>query len=105
MALAQHSPVKDIRLVLDRFTGAPRGFAFVHFHSVADASRVLHALQVGPLLYVLVLLVMLQGDLSKHLHVKLLSPWSVTHMVGFGARVMSREYLPDVYSLIHLLFT
>ena len=46
IALAQHAPVKDIRLVLDRFTGAPRGFAFVHFHSVADASRVLHALQV-----------------------------------------------------------
>lgn len=49
MALAQHAAVKDIRLVQDRFTGAPRGFAFVHFHSVADASRVLHALQVGPL--------------------------------------------------------
>lgn len=47
MAMAQHSAVKDIRLVLDRFTGAPRGFAFVHFHTVADASRVLHALQVG----------------------------------------------------------
>ena len=46
MALSQHSSVKDIRLVLDRFTGAPRGFAFVHFHTVADASRVLHALQV-----------------------------------------------------------
>ncbi|KAL3163303.1 hypothetical protein ABBQ32_009695 [Trebouxia sp. C0010 RCD-2024] len=45
MALAQHVAVKDIRLVQDRFTGAPRGFAFVHFHSVADASRVLHALQ------------------------------------------------------------
>lgn len=46
MAIAQHSTVRDIRLVLDKFTGAPRGFAFVHFHSVADASRVLHALQV-----------------------------------------------------------
>lgn len=49
-AMAQHSAVKDIRLVLDRFTGAPRGFAFVHFHTVADASRVLHALQVGSIL-------------------------------------------------------
>lgn len=48
--MAQHSAVKDIRLVLDRFTGAPRGFAFVHFHTVADASRVLHALQVGSIL-------------------------------------------------------
>ena len=46
MALAQHATVKDIRLVLDKFTGAPRGFAFVHFHTVADASRVLHPLQV-----------------------------------------------------------
>ncbi len=46
VAIAQHSSVKDIRLVLDKFTGAPRGFAFVHFHTVADASRVLHALQV-----------------------------------------------------------
>lgn len=50
-AMAQHSTVKDIRLVLDRFTGAPRGFAFVHFHTVADASRVLHALQVNSLLW------------------------------------------------------
>lgn len=47
MAIAQHSTVRDIRLVLDKFTGAPRGFAFVHFHSVADATRVLHALQVS----------------------------------------------------------
>ena len=46
MAIRQHASVKDIRLVLDKFTGAPRGFAFVHFHTVADASRVLHALQV-----------------------------------------------------------
>ena len=46
MAIGQHASVKDIRLVLDKFTGAPRGFAFVHFHTVADASRVLHALQV-----------------------------------------------------------
>lgn len=45
MAIGQHASVKDIRLVLDKFTGAPRGFAFVHFHTVADASRVLHALQ------------------------------------------------------------
>lgn len=51
MAITQHSTVKDIRLVLDKFTGAPRGFAFVHFHSVADASRVLHALQVQGTLY------------------------------------------------------
>ena len=64
MAMAKHSTVKDIRLVLDRFTGAPRGFAFVHFHSVADASRVLHALQVGSLLWLKHHL--LCSELSKH---------------------------------------
>ena len=55
-AIAQHSSVKDIRLVLDKFTGAPRGFAFVHFHTVADASRVLHALQVNCEIWVNLLL-------------------------------------------------
>ena len=64
MAMAQHSAVKDIRLVLDRFTGAPRGFAFVHFHTVADASRVLHALQVGP--HHLLLLIGVYALMSTH---------------------------------------
>jgi len=40
MAIRQHASVKDIRLVLDKFTGAPRGFAFVHFHTVDEASCV-----------------------------------------------------------------
>eukprot|EP00798_Chlamydomonas_sp_ICE-L_P000481 gene480-1887_t len=35
----------DVRLVNDRFTGAPRGFAFVEFATAADAARVLHGLQ------------------------------------------------------------
>ena len=30
----------------DKFTSLPRGFAFVHFNSIADATRALHALQV-----------------------------------------------------------
>mmetsp|Transcript_13988 Transcript_13988/g.35229 ORF Transcript_13988/g.35229 Transcript_13988/m.35229 type:complete len:305 (-) Transcript_13988:261-1175(-) len=38
-------PIKEVRLVLDKFTGAPRGFAFVHFHSIADATRALQQLQ------------------------------------------------------------
>ncbi|GMH45124.1 hypothetical protein BSKO_13081 [Bryopsis sp. KO-2023] len=42
---AAHVPVKEIRMVLDKFTSAPRGFAFVHFHTVADASRMLNMFQ------------------------------------------------------------
>lgn len=34
-------------MVRDKFTGAPRGFAFVHFQSVADSARALQNLQVG----------------------------------------------------------
>jgi RNA recognition motif-containing protein len=44
--IAQHVAVKDIRLVRDKFTGAPRGFCFVQFHSVADAAKALQLLQV-----------------------------------------------------------
>lgn len=44
--MGQVALVKDVVIVSDRQTGAPRGFAFVHFHSVADASKALHALQV-----------------------------------------------------------
>lgn len=39
--------VKEIRLVRDKYTGSPRGFAFVHFYTVADAAKALNALQVG----------------------------------------------------------
>ena len=38
--------VKEIRMVQDKFTGQPRGFAFVHFFTVADAAKALQALQV-----------------------------------------------------------
>jgi RNA-binding protein 5/10 len=38
-------PVKEVRMVMDKFTSAPRGFAFLHFFSVADASRSLHTFQ------------------------------------------------------------
>ncbi|KAK9816422.1 hypothetical protein WJX72_000054 [[Myrmecia] bisecta] len=39
-----HAPVKDLRMVRDKFTSQPRGFGFVEFHSIADASKVLQAL-------------------------------------------------------------
>ena len=40
------APVLDVRIVNDKFTGQPRGFAFVHFVSIADATRALHAFNV-----------------------------------------------------------
>ncbi|XP_020247500.1 SUPPRESSOR OF ABI3-5 isoform X2 [Asparagus officinalis] len=40
---AKHAPIKDIRLVRDKFTHVSRGFAFVHFHSVEDATKALDA--------------------------------------------------------------
>ncbi|PWZ09449.1 hypothetical protein Zm00014a_026009 [Zea mays] len=40
---AKHAPLKDIRLVRDKFTHVSRGFAFVHFHSVEDATKALEA--------------------------------------------------------------
>ncbi|XP_047092185.1 SUPPRESSOR OF ABI3-5-like isoform X2 [Lolium rigidum] len=40
---AKHAPIKDIRLVRDKFTHVSRGFAFVHFHSVVDATKALEA--------------------------------------------------------------
>ncbi|XP_035550646.1 SUPPRESSOR OF ABI3-5-like isoform X2 [Juglans regia] len=40
---SKHSPIKDLRLVRDKFTHVSRGFAFVHFHSVEDATRALEA--------------------------------------------------------------
>ena len=40
------APVLDVRIVNDKFTGQPRGFAFVHFASIADATRALHAFNV-----------------------------------------------------------
>ena len=43
------APVLDVRIVNDKFTGQPRGFAFVHFASIADAARALHAFNVSVL--------------------------------------------------------
>ncbi|KAK8960585.1 hypothetical protein KSP40_PGU021778 [Platanthera guangdongensis] len=40
---AKHAPIKDIRLVRDKFTHVSRGFAFLHFHSVEDATKALEA--------------------------------------------------------------
>ncbi|OVA02493.1 G-patch domain [Macleaya cordata] len=38
---SKHAPIKDLRLVRDKFTHVSRGFAFVHFHSVEDATKAL----------------------------------------------------------------
>ncbi|XP_057422392.1 SUPPRESSOR OF ABI3-5 isoform X2 [Lotus japonicus] len=40
---SKHSPIKDLRLVRDKFTHVSRGFAFVHFYSVEDATKALEA--------------------------------------------------------------
>ncbi|XP_020600223.1 SUPPRESSOR OF ABI3-5 isoform X2 [Phalaenopsis equestris] len=40
---SKHAPIKDLRLVRDKFTHVSRGFAFLHFHSVEDATKALEA--------------------------------------------------------------
>ncbi|GMP95585.1 hypothetical protein CsSME_00044576 [Camellia sinensis var. sinensis] len=40
---SKHAPIKDLRLVRDKFTHVSRGFAFVHFHTVEDATKALEA--------------------------------------------------------------
>ncbi|KAL5729205.1 hypothetical protein ACHQM5_002184 [Ranunculus cassubicifolius] len=40
---SKQAPIKDLRLVRDKFTHVSRGFAFVHFHTVEDATRTLEA--------------------------------------------------------------
>ncbi|XP_022881902.1 SUPPRESSOR OF ABI3-5-like isoform X2 [Olea europaea var. sylvestris] len=40
---SKHAPLKDLRLVRDKFTHVSRGFAFVHFYSVEDATKALEA--------------------------------------------------------------
>ncbi|OMO50974.1 hypothetical protein CCACVL1_30088 [Corchorus capsularis] len=40
---SKHAPIKDLRLVRDKFTHVSRGFAFVHFYSVDDATKALEA--------------------------------------------------------------
>ncbi|KAM5551275.1 SUPPRESSOR OF ABI3-5 [Rosa sericea] len=46
---SKHAPIKDLRLVRDKFTHVSRGFAFVHFHSVEDATKALEATNGTPL--------------------------------------------------------
>ncbi|KAJ6684258.1 hypothetical protein OIU85_007903 [Salix viminalis] len=48
---SKHAPIKDLRLVRDKFTHVSRGFAFVHFHSilrVAYAKSILGPGTSGP---------------------------------------------------------
>lgn len=45
--VAQHVSVKEVRLIRDKYTGTARGFSFMEFHSIADAAKALHLLQVG----------------------------------------------------------
>ncbi|CAN4078139.1 unnamed protein product [Withania somnifera] len=40
---SKHAPIKDLRLVRDKFTHVSRGFAFVHFYSVEEAAKALEA--------------------------------------------------------------
>eukprot|EP00250_Pteridium_aquilinum_P006127 c16104_g1_i1 orf=566-3700(+) len=40
---SKYAPLKDLRLVRDKFTHVSRGFAFVHFHSVEEAATALEA--------------------------------------------------------------
>ncbi|XP_017252431.1 SUPPRESSOR OF ABI3-5 isoform X2 [Daucus carota subsp. sativus] len=40
---SKHAPIKDLRLVRDKFTHVSKGYAFVHFHSVDDATKALEA--------------------------------------------------------------
>ncbi|XP_059640050.1 SUPPRESSOR OF ABI3-5-like isoform X2 [Cornus florida] len=40
---SKHAPIRDLRLVRDKFTHVSRGFAFVHFHSVEDSTKALEA--------------------------------------------------------------
>lgn len=40
---SKYAPIKDLRLVRDKFTHTSRGFAFIHFHSVEEATKALQA--------------------------------------------------------------
>jgi RNA recognition motif-containing protein len=39
-------PVLDVRLVMEKFSGMPRGFAFVEYEHSPDATRAMNMLQV-----------------------------------------------------------
>lgn len=45
-AFSAHGLVREVRLVMDKFSGAPRGFAFVEFSTVQEAVRA-HAACAG----------------------------------------------------------
>lgn len=40
------APVQSVRMVTDKFTGAPRGFCFAEFTTIADAAKILHTFNV-----------------------------------------------------------
>ena len=40
-----HAPVAEVRMVRDKFSGAPRNFAFVQYAEVQDATRAMNGLQ------------------------------------------------------------
>ncbi|KAL2653047.1 hypothetical protein R1flu_021175 [Riccia fluitans] len=40
---SKYAPIKDLRLVRDKFTHVSRGFAFIHFNSVEEATKALEA--------------------------------------------------------------
>ncbi|KAL3684871.1 hypothetical protein R1sor_002893 [Riccia sorocarpa] len=40
---SKYAPIKDLRLVRDKFTHVSRGFAFIHFNSVEEATKALES--------------------------------------------------------------
>ncbi|KAG6547441.1 hypothetical protein Mapa_010889 [Marchantia paleacea] len=40
---SKYAPIKDLRLVRDKFTHVSRGFAFIHYNSVEEATKALEA--------------------------------------------------------------
>lgn len=71
------APVLDVRIVNDKFTGQPRGFAFVHFASIADAARVLHAFNVRALLRVCCLMMLFCCRTSGPWTARIINPIAV----------------------------
>lgn len=48
-AFAEHGPVSEVQVILDKFTQKPRGFAFVSFETQEGARAALEALDGQPL--------------------------------------------------------
>jgi RNA recognition motif-containing protein len=42
--LSEHGPVNEINVIMDKFTGRPRGFAFVTMNTEEGAKAAIHAL-------------------------------------------------------------